>query len=283
MTTLSSSGQLDELQSLIKTYWLLPEIFRSPHISGSFMERALAHARGGEALATYDFIDVLCDDKTIGFQVKATKDTTVVTWMRAKIPNKQSLVTASQVSDSQLRADSLQKLGDTIIDFVNKKIEKSFRKYKKVHSIHYARVRHISTGRVEYVEAPLCNRSSMILFDKDDFSWEWRKNKDLEAKIAKANSIDPLIKNDIEAPNPSEASQEVISSLQGIYNPTGEVWWAWHGKSDNQLHFPGEAEWLSLHFAAIGLDMKSHSFSLDLPIESIGPDEMIGLLKNFKF
>ena len=273
---LSSTQQMEELQKFVNAYWLLPEMFRSPYISGAFVERALAEVRGGKALPTYDFIDVLCDDGKTGFQVKATKGTTTITWMRAKIHHKQALIAASQRASEPEHSEGLQALGDAIIDFANEKISKSFRAYKKVENIHYARLKLLSGGRVEYTEAPLCTREKPVLFKKEDFTWAWRQERASETQSLEME--DPLETTDIE--NAPQDIDEVISSLQGTHIPTKERWWAWHGKSDNQLHFPGESKWLELIFAEHGLKKEDHQRIYTLPTTSLTSHTLIERLES---
>ena len=68
----------------------------------------LAHIRNGRVLKKYDFVDVIKTESKCGWQVKATKAGTPVTWKRAKIPKRQELISASRKSE-----DGLQALGNT--------------------------------------------------------------------------------------------------------------------------------------------------------------------------
>jgi hypothetical protein len=118
----SAKSQLETIASILTGYIKMP--FALETIPGSFMENLLAHVREGTALNTYDFVDVINTEKRIGWQVKSTKDTTPVTWKRAKIKEADNLIKDSQQSEQGLAA-----LGDAIIDFCNEHAFESIAKY----------------------------------------------------------------------------------------------------------------------------------------------------------
>lgn len=122
MTLLSSPAQLGVMRRVLEASACLP--FVAGSIPGSHVEQALAEMRSGTVLNTYDFVDVICPQESMGWQVKATKESTPVTWKRAKIPNAQALI---EKSDNQ--PDACQKLGDAIIEFCNQHARNSLDKY----------------------------------------------------------------------------------------------------------------------------------------------------------
>lgn len=67
----------------LASFFRLP--FATESIPGDFAEALIAEHYGGRVLATYDFVDVICEAEGVGWQVKSTKATTPVTWKRAKI------------------------------------------------------------------------------------------------------------------------------------------------------------------------------------------------------
>jgi hypothetical protein len=107
----SNKSELETISNILRGYIKLP--FAQETIPGSFMENVLAHVRNGTVLNTYDFVDVINSEKCIGWQVKSTKDTTPVTWKRAKIKDSDNLISVSQQSEKGLTA-----LGNAIIRLV---------------------------------------------------------------------------------------------------------------------------------------------------------------------
>jgi hypothetical protein len=181
-------------------------------IPGSFMENVLAHVRKGTALNTYDFVDVINSEKHIGWQVKSTKDTTPVTWKRAKIKEADNLIRVSQQSEQGLRI-----LGNAIIDFCNEHALESIVKYNLT-EIYYSRLVVCDNREVIYFEKLLCTKDNPVIFNKDDFVWKWSTPKKTVRK-------------------------EQLQALHGYNKHTNEKWFAWHGLGENQLHFSGEKNW----------------------------------------
>ncbi|MDR2480464.1 MAG: hypothetical protein LBD48_14295 [Treponema sp.] len=206
----SSKSELETISNILRGYIKLP--FALETIPGSFMENVLAHVRKGTALNTYDFVDVINSEKRIGWQVKSTKDTTPVTWKRAKIKDSDNLIGASQQSEKGLTA-----LGNAIIDFCNEHAFESIEKYN-LSEIYYSRLVVFESREVLYFERLLCTKDNPIIFNKNEFYWKWSTQKNAVRK-------------------------EQLPALHGFYKPTGEKWFAWHGLGENQLHFSGEKNW----------------------------------------
>lgn len=210
MTLFSSLAQLAEIKKILRNYSRLP--FSGEAIPGAIMEAVLAHVRAARVLRTYDFVDVVKADEKIGWQVKSTKDSTPVTWKRAKLPNATALIEASKKSDVGLQA-----LGKAIIDFCNDHAEESLRIYN-LEKIGYSRLILHANAEVTYFEKILCTKASPQVFDPNDFTWSWSVQKVTKKK-------------------------EQLSALHGVHKGTGKKWWAWHGLGENQLHFSGEMYW----------------------------------------
>jgi hypothetical protein len=206
----SDKSQLETLSSILTGYIKAP--FAMETIPGSFMENVLAYIRKGTVLNTYDFVDVINADEHIGWQVKSTKDTTPVTWKRAKIKNSEDLIRASQNSEHGLAA-----LGNAIIDFCNKHALDSIEKYHLT-EIYYSRLVVCKNREVMYFERLLCTKDNPIVFDNNDFFWKWSAQK-------------------------KTISKEQLPALHGFNKKTNEKWFAWHGLGENQLHFSGEKNW----------------------------------------
>ena len=181
-------------------------------IPGSFMENVLAHIQHGTALNTYDFVDVINAEDKIGWQVKSTKDTTPVTWKRAKIKKSDYLIRASHQSE-----EGLIELGSAIIDFCNKHAQESIEKYNLT-EIYYSRLVVCENREVLYFEKLLCTKDNPVIFDKNAFYWKWSTQKHTVRK-------------------------EQLPALHGFNKQTKEKWFAWHGLGENQLHFSGERNW----------------------------------------
>lgn len=229
MTIYSAPDELRKTKSLLFSYLRLP--FSEGIIPGAVMEAVAAHVRGGEVLATYDFVDVIDSTQRHGWQVKSTKYDTPVTWKRAKIPNKQELIDASRKSDRGLQA-----LGDAIVTFCNEHIAESLSKYD-LDEIGYLRLVVHKDGTVTYFEKLLCTRERPVLFYPSAFTWKWSTPK-------------------------KSTKKEQLSALHGIHRKTGNKWWAWHGLGENQLHFNGEKYWWPLQ------NDQSHSIRFRLPNQS---------------
>ena len=210
MSIFSTPSQLEEMRRMLVNYAKLP--FAQGSIPGALMESVLAYVRGGEVLNTYDFVDVISVESGRGWQVKSTKAETPVTWKRAKIPNAAELIIASEES-----SQGLQELGDAIIEFCNGHARASLQKYG-LKEIGYARLILQKTGDAMYFERLLCSEDSPDIFDPADFVWQWSEPKSTQAK-------------------------EQLPALHGTNLASGDKWWAWHGRGENQLHFSKENVW----------------------------------------
>lgn len=205
----STRSQLEQLQIIITNYLRLP--FATGIIPGSLLEAGIGYVHKAQVLQTYDFVDVISPTLKIGWQIKSTKDTTPVTWGRAKIPNASSLIEASHDDDG------LQKLGDSILDFCNSKAKESLFIYN-LERIGFARLVVFPDNRIMYYERLLIGSINQTLFNPADYIWKWSKQKEVVKK-------------------------EQLSSLFGIHKATGKKHFAWHGLGENQLHFSGEKIW----------------------------------------
>lgn len=206
----STPAQLVKLQQIIINFLRLP--FSADAIPGSLLEAALAYIHNAEVLHTYDFVDVLDKEQKIGWQVKATKSTTPVTWLRAKIPNAWNLIDESKQS-----IEGRKHLGDSIIDFCNAKAIDSLNKYQ-LEQIGYARLILFPNNQILYFEKQLINQNSKHLFNPDDYEWHWTIPKNAQKK-------------------------EQLTAFCGIHKVTNVKHFAWHGLGENQLHFSGENVW----------------------------------------
>ncbi len=176
------------------------------------MESVIASVRNGEILNTYDFVDVINRNQKAGWQVKSTKDSTPVTWKRAKIPNSLQLI-----EDSRKSEKGLQNLGDSIIKFCNDHAIESFDTYG-LNEIGFSRLIIHKNGNLTYFEKILCTKESPKIFSEEEFQWKWSVPKKIKKK-------------------------EQLPALHGIHKKSQKKWFAWHGLGENQLHFSGEKEW----------------------------------------
>lgn len=207
----STPDQLAKIRRVLRSYLRLP--FSTDAVPGGFLEAVLAHVRDGQVLRTYDYVDVVNPQKRVGWSIKSTKADTPLTWKRAKIANKASLIAASVKSEAGVQA-----LGDEIIRFCNAHAAESLNKYE-LDAIGYGRLVLHNDGTIRYFERELCTRERPAIFDPAEFSWRWSTQK-------------------------QGTSKEQLSALHGFHLPTGTRWWAWHGHGENQLHFTGErAAW----------------------------------------
>ncbi len=206
----SSPEELAAIAKMLKLYLGLP--VATDAIPGGFVENVIARARGGVVLRTYDFVDVLRRDLHVGWQIKSTKDLTPVTWKRAKIENSDRLIVASETS-----ADARQTLGDEIINFCNRHAIRSM-EYYNLTAIGYARLIYHANGSLTYFERQLCDIENPRIFEPDDFEWKWTTQK-------------------------TTTKKEQLPAFHGRHRKTGDKWFAWHGRGENQLHFSGEGKW----------------------------------------
>lgn len=206
----SNKKQLSEISKILISYLKLP--FSGDTVPGFILESTISSVRNGTVLKTYDFVDVIDKENRIGWQVKSTKDSTPVTWKRAKIPNSSQLIKESKKSE-----EGLQALGDSIINFCNDHVVKSFMRYD-LEKVGYSRLIVHKNGELTYFEKILCTKESPKVFNEKDFKWEWSVPKEAQKK-------------------------EQLPALHGIHKKSQKKWFAWHGLGENQLHFSGEKEW----------------------------------------
>jgi hypothetical protein len=220
---------LSRVAELVRAMLRLP-FFES--LPGGVLEEILANVYGGKRTGTYDFVDVYNAASATGWQVKSTQKSTPVTWKRAKIPNKVELIDASRGSRK-----AAQELGDAIIDFCNHHAAASVSSYGLKRLVYARLVDHMS-GDLTYFEKelPLDGR----LFDPRDFEWRWSEPKKATKK-------------------------EQLPALHGIHRRSGVPWFAWHGLSENQLHFKGEAAWWPPRGARNRIDFKKAPERVSLP------------------
>jgi hypothetical protein len=210
MNNFSNQDQLQAIAETITGYTRTP--FALDSIPGAFMENVLASVRNAISLNTYDFIDVYDKANNIGWQVKSTKDSTPVTWKRAKIANAENLIKESKQSKT-----GLQNLGNAIIDFCNHHAQESLDLYG-LKEIYYSRLVLFEERKVLYFERLLCTKEKPIIFNPSDFTWEWSTPK-------------------------ITIKKEQLQALHGRHIQTDTKWFAWHGLGENQLHFSGEKHW----------------------------------------
>ncbi|MDR2685209.1 MAG: hypothetical protein LBB23_00350 [Rickettsiales bacterium] len=158
----SSPEQIKRITSILTKCLRLP--FYDENVPGALLEYVFAQVRAAKVLNTYDFVDVIDKKNKIGWQVKSTKNTTPVTWKRAKIPNSDMLINASFKSDK-----GLQNLGDAIIDFCNSHAVESMKKYD-LDYIGYVRLI-LFKNKVLYFERKLCDKKNPVVFDKSKYVW----------------------------------------------------------------------------------------------------------------
>ncbi len=210
MSIFSTRSQLNLISAILSRYIRLP--FSTDIIPGAVMEAVLAQVHHASRLNTYDFVDVVNHKERCGWQIKSTKESTPVTWKRAKIRNAEKLINASKASD-----EGVEELGREIINFCNEHAQKSMERYK-LGKIGYARLIVHNNGHVTYFEKLLCTSDHPLLFEPREFEWRWSKQK-------------------------QNLKKEQLPALHGFHKLTGKKWWAWHGLGENQLHFVGERNW----------------------------------------
>ncbi len=236
----SSKVELRQLANLLTAFCRLPIAGES--VPGALLEAAFGHIRGAKVLPTYDYVDLVDVSRRIGWSIKSTKAATPMTWKRAKITNKAGLIGASRIS-----AKATQTLGDTLIKFCNDHAIASMEKYDLT-AIGYGRLIVHANGTATYFERLLCTREQPNTFNPKDFEWNW--------STAKAGR-----------------SKEQLSALHGRHRPSGKRWWAWHGLSENQLHFTGEGEWWPG-----AKDQHAITFELHRPSTKMGFDDLVRIL-----
>lgn len=234
MSIFSTPSELRKIKDILTKYIRLP--FSGETMPGSVMESVLAYVRNAKVLNTYDFVDVISPSTKCGWQVKSTKESTPVTWKRAKIPNGSALIKASRKS-----AAGLQNLGNAIINFCNQHAQESLTLYG-LDEIGYARLIIHENGQVTYFERLLITKTQPLLFNPGDFKWRWSTPKNTKKK-------------------------EQLPALHGIHRASKKKWWAWHGLGENQLHFSGESTWWpkngDSHTVIFNFPSDSEKLSLD--------------------
>lgn len=211
MPIYSTPAQLQAISVLVRNFLRLPFGFRS--VPGSLLEALLEITKGNgtRRLRTYDFVDVIDQDVRVGWQVKSLDADTPVTWIRGKLPGKQSLVDASFKSQ-----EARQVLGNTVLEYCNNHAVASLEKYQ-LEQIGYARLINYGTY-FRYFERTLINTEHPVLFSPADYDWAWSEPKTTKKK-------------------------EQLPALHGTHIQTGLKHFAWHGQGENQLHFNGERTW----------------------------------------
>ena len=209
VTSFSSTEQMTMIKQMVVNYLRLP--FALDTVPGSLLEAVLANVHDAEVLKTYDFADVV-KRGAMGWQVKCTKSSTPVTWMRAKIPQKQSLI-----ETSRSQPERCQELGDTIINYCNVHASASLNLYQ-LSQINYARLVLFPEGRILYFERSLITEDKPRLFNPEDYVWHWSTPKQTKGK-------------------------EQLPAFVGTHRETDIKYFAWHGLGENQLHFSGEKLW----------------------------------------
>lgn len=199
----------EHIARLLNSFIKLP--FVSDAVPGRIMEEIISNVYGARVLNTYDYVDVVIDGSH-GWQVKSTKDSTPLTWKRAKIEGKQSLI-----EESVRSSDGAAALGEAIINFCNQHAIESLHRYR-LKKIYYSRCILFPGTKIKYFERLLCADASPYIFKPQDYRWEWSKSKNTTKK-------------------------EQLSAFHGIDKTTGRKVWAWHGLGENQLHFSGEDLW----------------------------------------
>lgn len=173
MTLISSQHQVIRITNLLYSYMRLP--FSEKTIPGSILECIFAYIRNADVLNTYDFVDVIDAKNNLGWQIKSTKDTTPVTWKRAKIANSTKLIENSFKSD-----EAVQILGNAIIDFCNSHAYESIKKYNLKY-IGYVRLI-VFEDKIMYFEKELCSKSNPEIFDVNQYKWQWSSQKNTTKK-----------------------------------------------------------------------------------------------------
>ena len=231
----SDAAQLAKIQQMVTNYLRLP--FATDTIPGSLLEAIIGIVHGADVLKTYDFADVV-KRGAVGWQVKSTKSETPVTWKRAKIPDKQQLIEASQQNDG-----GRQELGNALIDFCNEHALASLVRYKLA-KIGYARLVIFPNGRIMYFERLLMSVAQPSLFSPADYVWRWSDPKRTQGK-------------------------EQLPAFVGWQRDTGKKHFAWHGLGENQLHFSGEGTWWPLAGDSHRLDFDAPSATDKVSFETV--------------
>ena len=251
MTVYSTKKQLEDIVTYLSAYMRIP-YFQDETIPGQVMEKiiSLVHESAIQ-LKTYDYVDVYLPDD-VGWQVKSTKDSTPITWKRAKISASNEMITASEKSP-----EGLQRLGDAIIDFCNEHAVESLNKYK-LKEIGYSRLIMYNDGTAVYFERLISTVNKSNIFDKNDYEWHWSDQK-------------------------KDTKKEQLTALHGTNRKTGKKAFAWHGRGENQLHFSGESEWWpnvvrpSIE-GQINFSEDDHAMAFKLPSDKVPWEDLVAFL-----
>lgn len=229
----STPEEMRALTRVLSSYLRLP--VAENEIPGAILESVLGHVRQADRLKNYDYVDVVDPRNRIGWSIKSTRQSTPLTWKRAKLPGKDMLIGASETS-----TEGCQALGNAIIGFCNDHVAQSIAKYH-LRQVGFARLILRDDGSALYYEKLIATDSSPRVFEPDDFTWHWSAQKAGKGK-------------------------EQLSALHG-YHKNGDKWWAWHGRGENQLHFSGERHWwpgdADAHSAAFKLPSREQRLSFD--------------------
>lgn len=226
-------------------------VFSDDAIPGKIMEKVISIVRGGEQLPTYDYVDV-CIRGDVGWSVKSTKESSPLTWKRAKIPNSAALIAASENNPKLCK-----ELGDLVIEFCNENVRKSMKRFK-LKRIGYSRLVMFEDCTAIYFEKEIANINNNEVFNQSDYRWEWSTPKTSEIK-------------------------EQLNSLHGENIKTGNKAFAWHGKGENQLHFSGEKDWWPTIKAPkklgdIVFSADNHAIAFKLPKSKVDWEVLVAFL-----
>lgn len=252
MAVYSTKEELEKIANYLIAYMKIP-YFQDDSIPGKIMEKIISLVHEADQLPTYDYVDVVKAGHH-GWSIKSTKEDTPLTWKRAKISNKSKLIEASLKSD-----DGLKVLGDAIIDFCNSHAVESMNKFKLT-DICYSRLIVLHDNTAIYFERMLCNKTNPVIFKKEDYKWEWSIQKEAKKK-------------------------EQLTALHGKNIHTGKKAFAWHGLSENQLHFSGEKDWwpdieMPTKSGDINYSADCHAIAFKLDTFKVDWDKLVEFLNN---
>jgi hypothetical protein len=250
MTVYSTKKQFEEIARYLTAYMRIP-YFQDDNIPGKVMEKIFSLVRKAEQLNTYDYVDVVIRNE-VGWQIKSTKSSTPLTWKRAKIKNSNMLIKKSEESEIDR-----QNLGNSIIDFCNKHAEDSMKKYK-LKKIGYSRLIMLDNNIAIYFEREVCAKEYPIIFEKNNFTWKWSKEKNTKGK-------------------------EQLPALHGTDLKNNQKAFSWHGRGENQLHFSGERYWwpkieMPSQEGEIKFSEDCHAISFTLPTDKVDWVELTNFL-----
>lgn len=245
----SSKKQLLEIIDYLTAYMRIP-YFQDDTVPGKVMEKIVSLVHSSNQLSNYDYVDV-CTPNSLGWQVKSTKDTTPLTWKRAKIANATQLI-----KDSQKSKAGLQDLGNAIIDFCNEHAHHSINKYN-LNEIGYSRLIMFEDLSAIYFERLIATRKKPDIFEKSAYTWSWSTQKNTVAK-------------------------EQLPALHGT-DQTGKKIFAWHGLGENQLHFSGEKNWWpkvkkATKKGEVNFSADGHAVSFVLPESKVSWSDLVDFL-----